>query len=225
MIPKIIHHVWPGSDPFKEKFHNWRTSWMKHHPDWTFYFWRLDNLPTNISPAVLEILKDSDYAITPKADVLRFEVVRIFGGIYVDTDFECLKPFDDFLHHRFFSGWEDDNRRICPSLFGAEPGNSIITNIALTSAFNAKSAGAKQSNDRPNVVTSVKPFTVVLQHNLDNPGVVVYPRDYFYPIFYKERDRLGEECPNAYAKHYWSGMDSDGWCRAPKFDTDGDVVS
>ena len=50
MIPKIIHHVWPGADPFKEKFHNFRNSWMKNHPDWTFYFWRLDNLPENFNP-------------------------------------------------------------------------------------------------------------------------------------------------------------------------------
>ena len=195
---------------------------MQHHPDWTFYFWRLDNLPVNISPAVLEILNNPEYAITPKADVLRFEVVRLFGGIYVDTDFECLKPFDCFLDHKFFSGWEDNNRRICPSLFGAEPNNPVMTDIALTSASNAKAAGAKDANARPNVVTSVKPFTVILQQNLDNPDVTIYPRDYFYPIFYKERDRLGEECPDAYAKHYWSGMDDEGWCRAPRFDTTND---
>jgi mannosyltransferase OCH1-like enzyme len=217
MIPKIIHHVWPGNDPFKEKFHQWRVSWMKHHPDWTFYFWRLDNLPTSIRPEVMQILQNPNYAITPKSDVLRFEVVRIFGGIYVDTDFECLKPFDDFLHHKFFTGWEDDNRRICPSLFGAEPENPILTEIATTSSRNALLAGADASNARPNVVTSVKPFTVILQKNLDNPDVQIYSRDYFYPIFYKDRGRLNEECPNAYAKHYWSGMDDDGWCAAPKF--------
>ncbi len=45
MIPKIIHHVWPGADPFKAKYHEWRLSWMRHHPDWQFRFWR-GNEPT-----------------------------------------------------------------------------------------------------------------------------------------------------------------------------------
>jgi mannosyltransferase OCH1-like enzyme len=101
MIPKIIHHVWPGNDDFKEKFHAWRNTWMKHHSDWTFYFWRTTNLPENINSQVKTALLDSKYAITPRSDMLRFEVVRLFGGIYVDTDFECLKPFDQFLNHDF----------------------------------------------------------------------------------------------------------------------------
>ena len=61
MIPKIIHHVWPGADPFKEKFHNFRNSWMKNHPDWSFYFWRLDNLPENINPEIKEFLHNENY--------------------------------------------------------------------------------------------------------------------------------------------------------------------
>ena len=48
MIPKIIHHVWPGSDTFKEKFHAWRQSWIKYHPDWTFYFWRIENFQQTV---------------------------------------------------------------------------------------------------------------------------------------------------------------------------------
>ena len=55
MIPKIIHHVWPGDDPFREKFHAWRESWMRLHPDWTFYFSYIRNT-SNLSTSDLGVI-------------------------------------------------------------------------------------------------------------------------------------------------------------------------
>src|SRR4051794_36017670 len=107
MIPRIVHHVWPGEDPFRAEFHRFRASWIDHHPDWSLLFWRLDNMPrSQMLDASLRILLDDRYSVTPKADILRFEVLRIHGGLYVDTDMECLRSFNRFLSHDFFCGWE-----------------------------------------------------------------------------------------------------------------------
>jgi len=32
-----------------------------------------------------------------KSDILRYEILAQFGGLYVDTDFECLAPMDDLM--------------------------------------------------------------------------------------------------------------------------------
>lgn len=218
MIPKIIHHVWPGNDDFKEKFHAWRNTWMKYHPDWTFYFWRTTNLPENINTQVKTALLDPKYAITPRSDMLRFEVVRLFGGIYVDTDFECLKPFNQFLNHDFFSGWEDDNRRICPSLFGAIPNHPILTKMSALSVANAKAAGYEETNNRPHAITSVKPFTTLVQSFINDPKIKIYHRDYFYPVYFKEWKReKKEKIVEPFASHHWSGMHEDGWTKITRF--------
>jgi mannosyltransferase OCH1-like enzyme len=216
MIPKIIHHVWPGSDPFRERFHKWRESWMKFHPDWTFYFWRIDNIPTNTDPKIKQLLLDPRYAITPKSDMLRFEILRLFGGIYVDTDMECLKSFDNFLNLDFFSGYEDDERRICPSLIGAIPNHQILIEMSKISVNGAINAGHELANTQPHKYTSVKPFTKLVRKYL-NEKIVVYPKNYFYPIYFKEKHRLHEETPNAFAKHHWTGNDEDGWTKQVKF--------
>jgi mannosyltransferase OCH1-like enzyme len=218
MIPKIIHHVWPGEDSFKEKFHAWRNTWMKHHSDWTFYFWRTNNLPENINLQVKTALLDPKYAITPRSDMLRFEVVRLFGGIYVDTDFECFKPFDQFLNHDFFSGWEDDNRRICPSLFGAIPNHPILTKMSEISIANAKAAGYEETNSRPHAITSVKPFTTLIKSFINDPKIKIYHRDYFYPVYFKEwkREKI-EKIVEPFASHHWSGMHEDGWTKVTRF--------
>ena len=47
-----------------------------------------------------------------KADILRYEILNQFGGLYVDTDFECLRAFDA-LHKLcdFYIGLESIERR------------------------------------------------------------------------------------------------------------------
>jgi hypothetical protein len=102
-VPKIIHHVWPGDDPFPEMrpgvdvetgsalFHDWRASWLTHHPDWTMMFHRTQ--PTG-DPDVDEVLARDDLTVVVKSDVLRWMVVWQHGGVYTDTDNECLRPLD-----------------------------------------------------------------------------------------------------------------------------------
>lgn len=227
MIPKIIHHVWPGADPFRKKFHTWRTSWMRKHPDWTFYFWRLDNLPDTISPAVKAAANDPGFALCPKSDMIRFEIVRLFGGIYVDTDMECLQSFDPFLDHEFFSGYEDDERRICPSVFGATPNHPILNLMSQTSVGNAQRYGHELCNAQPHKYTSVKPFTKIVRAYMEQQpkqddsslpeSIKVYNRNYFYPVYFNEKHRLKEKAVGSYAKHHWTGNDPDGWTKGPKF--------
>ena len=39
-----------------------------------------------------------------KSDIARYEILYKYGGIYIDTDFECLKKIPDkFLHFDFIS--------------------------------------------------------------------------------------------------------------------------
>jgi len=225
MIPKIIHHVWPGDDEFRPVFHEWRLSWMRHHPDWTFYFWRIDNLPKEFNPKALSIINNPLYSKTPKSDIIRFEIVRLFGGIYVDTDVECLKNFDCFLNHSFFTGWESDDStrlelqklghrtsdpRICPTLFGSEKNHDILKDICNISVKNTEGLPPRKVNKRPDLITGVQPFTDYLKDRKDE-GLKIYGREYFYPVGWWERHRLTENTPNAFSKHYWYGKEPDGW--------------
>ena len=40
-----------------------------------------------------------------KSDIARYEIIYRYGGVYIDTDFECLRPLD-FLHYiyDFYTG-------------------------------------------------------------------------------------------------------------------------
>ncbi len=109
MTPRIIHHVWPGDDPFRAEFHGYRVSWQRQHPDWTLMFWR-GHEPEITDPRVREVLSNMRYSVVVRSDILRLAVLVLAGGLYVDTDFESLRPMDSLLASPgFHCGWQDHN--------------------------------------------------------------------------------------------------------------------
>lgn len=216
MIPKILHHIWPGNDPFKKKFHSFRESWIKYHPDWTFNFWRLDNLPTNVNKIFYNIKNIEKYNITVKSDILRFLIIYELGGIYVDTDMKCLKSLDEFLKYDFFTG-KEDNKRICPSLIGAIPKTNLMHQVISECLKSIKSTDINECNKRPDIFSGVDVFTNVVTKNNKLNNIKIFEPSYFYPVHYTERNNFNKHI-DSYTVHYWSGMDDDGWvCNKDNF--------
>ena len=69
-----------------------------------------------------------------KADIWRYEILQKIGGLYVDVDFVCLKPFD-FFHDRhrlsFYSGfiWNLRDYAIANGLIACAPNHPILNKI------------------------------------------------------------------------------------------------
>ena len=93
-VPRTIHQIWIGPDPLPEEHRPWIESWRRHHPGWEHRLWTEDDLPDDpIRPEVLERLR----APVERADILRLEILFRHGGVYVDTDVECLRPVDELV--------------------------------------------------------------------------------------------------------------------------------
>lgn len=211
MIPKTIHHVWPGDDGFRSDLLPFRLSWMQHHPDWSFRFWRTD-LGEGAADEVRELLADPRYSPVVKSDVARFEALRLHGGLYVDTDMECLRHFGEFLGDGFFCGQESEHA-LCPSLVGCEPDHPLSSLLVRTALERIRQLDPQEVNARPNEITGPLLLTELVHGRSD---VRIYPVSHFYPIGWWETDRLSEATPNAYAKHWWNGATSpEGWTQAP----------
>lgn len=215
MIPKIIHHVWPGSDPFKLKYHGWRSTWMKWNPTYSMMFWRPDNIPRDLfSQRGLELV-NSNLCFVMKADVMRYEILRIFGGIYVDCDMECKRSFDDLLNASTFAGegWPRDG--IPNAIIGAEPRNEIISEIVeIVSGTVAEQWDIANDPKRLYKDGKFSMNTISKSHFIRFEKI--YPRDYFYPFDCihsgDERKKLMAELKERpYAVHHWTGMEKDGW--------------
>lgn len=116
MIPRIIHHVWLGSKPLPERFARWRDELIAMHPGWEFWLWDDAKVAKLNCPQLFHhsTVKSSH------SNMVRMEAVYRFGGVYVDCDFEPVKPLDDLLVHRAFIGRETKHS-LCSAAFGTEP--------------------------------------------------------------------------------------------------------
>lgn len=207
MIPRTIHHVWPGEDAFRPELHRYRQSWMQHHPDWSFRFWRTE-LGDGASEEVRALLADPHYSAVVKSDVARFEMLRLHGGVYVDSDMECLRPFDDLLGDAFFCGRESEGY-LCPSVVGCVPDHPLSGMMVRLALDRIWELDPEDVNARPNEITGPSLLTELARGRDD---VRIHPEPYFYPIPWWETHRLNDPTPHAYAKHWWNGATSpEGW--------------
>ena len=194
MIPKIIHTAWFGGE-MPEEFRAYMQTWKNHHPEWDFICWSEAHLP---GPTCHRQLFNEAQHPAYKAEIVRYEAVLQHGGIWVDTDFECFKPFDALLGslHAFAAWGYDDHEKpgaIFPGLFGAEPGHPWVQDIV------DGIPGAWKPDRMSLGPWYITPITK------RHPEVFLFQRPLFYPYQSNEKHRKGEVFPDAYAAHHWAG--------------------
>ena len=104
MIPKIIHYSWISGDPYPEKIQRCIDSWKEKLPDYQFINWNRDTFDFNSCRWLKEAYEDQNYAYC--SDYLRIYAVYNYGGIWLDTDVEVLRSFNDLLDLPYFFGVE-----------------------------------------------------------------------------------------------------------------------
>ena len=104
MIPKIIHLCWLSGDPYPRKIQKCLDSWDKYLKDYEIVLWDTNRFDLKSSIWVKQAFENRKYAFA--ADYIRFYALFHFGGIYLDSDVEVLKDFDDLLDLPYFIGAE-----------------------------------------------------------------------------------------------------------------------
>lgn len=105
MIEKNLHFIWDkGYDAMPKDYKYNVQSWTRHHPGWNIYFWdktKMDRLVQNHYPEFLNLWKSCVH-IMENIDIIKFIILHHHGGVYVDTDILCMKPYpEDFLRGQF----------------------------------------------------------------------------------------------------------------------------
>lgn len=124
-IPHILHYCWFGQNPKPKLVTQCILSWKKFLPDWEIKEWNEENYDVNRSEYAAQAYRRKSYAFV--ADVARFDVLYRYGGVYVDTDVELIRPIPkEVLEHRAFTGMES-NGWVAPGLiFGAVPNHPFV---------------------------------------------------------------------------------------------------
>ena len=104
MIPKKIHYCWFGRGQMPPMALKCIESWHRYMPDYEYKQWNEDNFDINSIPYVKEAYEAGKFAFV--TDYVRLYALYTEGGIYMDTDVEVLKPYDDLLELSGFTGYE-----------------------------------------------------------------------------------------------------------------------
>jgi mannosyltransferase OCH1-like enzyme len=196
MIPKVFHQIWINKvDPeLPKEFRAYRDGWMALHPDWEYKLWNLDNL--DFIPHRMDLITSApNYA--QMADVLRYEILFRHGGVYLDTDFECLRNIDSILVGVRNFSCSEDGKSISNAIIGAEP-NSIYMERCISALPECVGLTNTAVETGPGLYTQV-----LLREGLAS-DFVLFPTKWFYPYNYDEKHRANETFPEAYAVHRWA---------------------
>ena len=96
-IPKKIHQIWIGPQKIPKRYLNWGKSWLINNPEWEYKLWT--NIEINQMSMRNRNLYDSTNNIGFKSDIARYEILYKYGGIYIDTDFECIREIPNNLRY------------------------------------------------------------------------------------------------------------------------------
>lgn len=183
-IPKKIHQIWIGSQmPARER--ELSETWKLHNPDWEYKLWtekEIDEFGLTNRAAY-----DTSRNYGEKSDIARCEILYREGGLYVDTDFECFKPFD-VLHHccDFFVGINClTNFEVINAIIASAPGHPILKCYIDNLSKNI----VKYRNNSTLHRTGPYYFSDCIRRMLpySSPYTIIFPTTYFYPWPFTER--------------------------------------
>jgi hypothetical protein len=204
-IPKAIHYCWFGGGEMPQFMKKCVNSWIACNTGYQLVKWNEDNFNVYQNNYIKQAYKAGKYAFV--SDFARLDILYRHGGIYLDTDVEVLKRFDDLLHNDAFiayNEWAVVNSAICGSIAGHEiirrmrdEPRSFINFLNDDNSYNLTNNSIYET-----AVLSqlgfVKDFTYQLVGNIS-----VYP-----PCFFPQKGKLGLNTKidgRTYAVHYATG--------------------
>lgn len=217
MNVRWLHRLWLGPAEMPERYVEFGLRWQELNPGWRVTTWTSDMLNWEIrNEQVLDHLwlragqkKTVEWAVQA-ADVIAYDLVCCYGGVYVNCDIDPVKPLDDLFDVVGGSAWasleNDEDGRIVNAAFGAgRPRNPFW--IAVTDALGPR----YWENPGAEMVETTGPALLTdVAHQRDD--LVVLPVETWNPIHWKQippgehatydRDEMAAR-PGVFGVHGW----------------------
>jgi mannosyltransferase OCH1-like enzyme len=194
MIPKIIHQIWLGHK-FVRPEQEMQT-WQTLNPEWEYKLWHENNLPEIQCHNLFEsYMQQKIYH--GASDILRNELLNIWGGFYADADSIAISPIPDkILIDDCFASYA--NEIINPNLIangfmGAIP-NCRLMRLLIHEILQMKTISAEPWQQiGPQLLTRT-----IANHNYP---IKIYPSGMFIGTHWS--GRKAKNCSNPISTHFW----------------------
>lgn len=219
-IPHVFHFIWLGDKPLPTPTRAFMAGWKRKHPRWKLRLWTDADLPgfPFSSPAMAALYR-SNANVGWRSDLLRYEILYRFGGVYADVDMECvhpiggiIAPFAAFVPLVVMRpGWEAETNN---GLLGATPGHPFYRYLLARLPDWATNTRAARTG---NVIWQTGPHAL-RQMLRDWRGqeaegithdVTLFPPHIFMPHTWDHRNETANRFPAALTRHHWWGTWTD----------------
>lgn len=184
-IPKILHQCWLGGG-IPSKIYDWMQTVWKVNKGFEYRLWTEDRLRDE-GFDLQQFDKKWKHAAGTSGG-FRLLILEKYGGIYLDCDVECIKPFDELLNYEAFAANQD--WRLGNAVFGAIPYHAWIRwQIANIEGWPSDDAA----------------WSTHLMNAAPREGLTILPNDTFYPWLWDVPLEQRRATDNTLAIHHWAG--------------------
>lgn len=196
MIPKVFHTVWVQGAPLPTSHTRWVESWQKHNPTYGHIVWS----EKAYTPYLGDLTDVYATAVNhdQRAEIAQKAILAVFGGIYIDADFECFKPVD-----RFFTGrnhvvtWDETPGQLGNQIIGAPPNHPAVL---LARDDIPRAIEYQRANSLPQPYGAGPHLVNRLWRN--RPDVEIRPSHEFFPYLWDQQPPA--DYGDAYGAHHWT---------------------
>jgi mannosyltransferase OCH1-like enzyme len=209
-VPKIFHQVWLEG-PVPEPFQYFTEHLLELHPGWEYKLWTLKNIPELVNKNLFKHFSLDVF----KADLIRYEVLLKYGGVYLDTDFLIYKNLESCFEKANYLFIEEWPKKITNSLIGIPENHFLMEYVVRKIPENMRifEANRKKIGEHNAGLHTIGPIHL---HNCIKelmPEAKSWAPKYFCPFSYSDT-KLNEaelkSYPEAYGIHLWN------YCRGHK---------
>ncbi len=183
LIPKKIHYIWIGGNPLPQEYEENIETWKKYNPDYEIIEWNERNYDFKKCDYVREAYESKCYGFA--SNYARLDILHEYGGIYLDTDVECVANFDKLLNDKAFFNMGCADRVNMGCGFGSIAGINILEDMMEAFLKEHFLLGNGEPGKKP-FSTYINPVMKRYGFKLENyyqkrDGIVLYPCEVMSP--------------------------------------------
>ena len=214
-IPRLFHYIWISRGLNLTSQYNLPLSAIENiqscidlHLDWQHSIWTDVEVRAEFPNLIPHLLKIDVPPVI--SDVIRYHILSKYGGVYIDTDFLCLRGFNGFMENvtcNAFGCNEIDKEVLYVSngMFGGVPRHPVFTGSARD--VEEASLGNATANLRTGPFFFYK---MIHKYSTQEDCVHIFERKLFYPCLWLDREDCTNRIPQilkdpmVYAMHRWA---------------------
>jgi inositol phosphorylceramide mannosyltransferase catalytic subunit len=204
MIPPLLHQTWK-TKKIPKWAKAWHASWQKYNPNLQIMWWtdKMNrHLVKTYAPWFLKTY-DAFPIHIQRVDAVRYLILYLYGGIYVDLDFECYKNIDCFRKYDLVYSYSGNMPFITNSIMMSRQNHPFWLSVLRTMQKQPPQKWYELKSYY--VLRTTGPVMldrVIQEYSFVGDRVRILPSKYFFPFTMLQKYKRDHYFPQAYGAHH-----------------------